>query len=315
MRKTNLPSLTLFVFLFALASLECAAAQQAPSAGGIPVHILVTVEPKHGSNVPVITRDDVMVHQGKDRDQVTDWTPAQGDRAALELFILIDDDANTSLGSQLEDIRQFINAQPSTTKIGVAYMQNGIARVAQEPTSDHAQAAKALRLPMGAGGANASPYFSLSDLVKKWPSGAERREVLMVSDGIDRYYGEGDLEDPYLQAALDDAGKAGIVVSAIYTPGVGHYGHSYWQNYWGQIYLSQLADKTGGEAYYIGFTGAPVTFAPYLDDVARRLAHQYFLGFLAKPEKKSGWQQIRLSTEIPNVDLVSAGRVYVSPGQ
>jgi hypothetical protein len=315
MTKTNLPSLTLFVFLFALASLECAAAQQAPSAVGIPVHILVTVEPKHGSNVPVITRDDVMVHQGKDRDQVTDWTPAQGDRAALELFILIDDDANTSLGSQLEDIRQFINAQPSTTKIGVAYMQNGIARVAQEPTSDHAQAAKALRLPMGAGGANASPYFSLSDLVKKWPTGAERREVLMVSDGIDRYYGEGDLEDPYLQAALDDAGKAGIVVSAIYTPGVGHYGHSYWQNYWGQIYLSQLADKTGGEAYYIGFTGAPVTFAPYLDDVARRLAHQYFLGFLAKPEKKSGWQQIRLSTEIPNVDLVSAGRVYVSPGQ
>jgi hypothetical protein len=315
MRKTNLPSLTLFVFLFALASLECAAAQQAPSAGGIPVHILVTVEPKHGSNVPVITRDDVMVHQGKDRDQVTDWTPAQGDRAALELFILIDDDANTSLGSQLEDIRQFIDARPSTTKIGVAYMQNGIARVAQGPTSDHAQAAKALRLPMGTGGANASPYFSLSDLVKKWPTGAERREVLMVSDGIDRYYGEGDLEDPYLQAALDDAGKAGIVVSAIYTPGVGHYGHSYWQNYWGQIYLSQLADKTGGEAYYIGFTGAPVTFAPYLDDVARRLEHQYFLGFLAKPEKKSGWQQIRLSTETPNVDLVSAGRVYVSPGQ
>jgi hypothetical protein len=315
MRKTNLPSLTLFVSLFALASLECAAAQQAPSAGGIPVHILVTVEPKHGSNVPVITRDDVMVHQGKDRDQVTDWTPAQGDRAALELFILIDDDANTSLGSQLEDIRQFINAQPSTTKIGVAYMQNGTARVAQGPTSDHAQAAKALRLPMGTGGANASPYFSLSDLVKKWPTGAERREVLMVSDGIDRYYGEGDLEDPYLQAALDDAGKAGVVVSAIYTPGVGHFGHSYWQNYWGQIYLSQLADKTGGEAYYIGFTGAPVTFAPYLDDLARRLEHQYFLGFLAKPEKKAGWQQIRLSTEIPNVDLVSAGRVYVSPGQ
>ena len=315
MRKSNLPSLTLFVFLFALAGLECAAAQQAPSAGGIPVHILVTVEPKHGSTVPVITRDDVMVHQGKDRDQVTDWTPAQGDRAALELFILIDDDANTSLGSQLEDIRQFINAQPSTTKIGVAYMQNGIARVAQGPTSDHAQAAKALRLPMGTGGANASPYFSLSDLVKKWPTGAERREVLMVSDGIDRYYGDGDLEDPYLQAALDDAGKAGIVVSAIYTPGVGHYGHSYWQNYWGQIYLSQLADKTGGEAYYIGFTGAPVTFAPYLDDLARRLEHQYFLGFLAKPEKKAGWQQIRISTEIPNADLVSAGRVYVSPGQ
>jgi len=100
-----------------------------------------------------------MVHQGKDRDQVTDWTPAQGDRAALELFILIDDEANTSLGSQLEDIRQFINAQPPSAKIGVAYMQNGIARVAQAPTSDHPQAAKALRLPLGASGANASRIF------------------------------------------------------------------------------------------------------------------------------------------------------------
>jgi len=315
MRKTNLLSFTLFVFLFALASLESAEAQQAPSAGGIPAHILVTVEPKHGSNVPDIKRDDVMVYQGKDRDQVTDWTPAQGDRGALELFILIDDEANTSLGSQLQDIRQFINAQPPSARIGVAYMQNGIARVAQELSSNHAQAADALRLPLGESGANASPYFSLSDLVKKWPANTERREVLMVSDGIDRYYGDGDLEDPYLLAAIDDAGKAGIEVSAIYTPGVGHYGHSYWQNYWGQIYLSQLADKTGGEAYYIGFTGAPVSFAPYLDDLARRLEHQYFLGFLAKPEKKAGWQRIRLSTEIPNVDLVSAGRVYVSPAQ
>ena len=315
MTKTNSLSFALLAFLFLATSLGSALAQQTTSAGGIPTHILVTVEPKHGSSVPVIKRDDVMVYEGHDRDQVTDWTPAQGDRAALELFILIDDEANTSLGSQLEDLRQFIRAQPPSAKIGVAYMQNGIAKVAQEPTSDHAQAANALRLPLGESGANASPYFSLSDLIKKWPAGNERREVLMVSDGIDRYYGMGDLEDPYLQAAMDDAGKAGIVVSAIFTPGVGHYAHSYWQNYWGQIYLSQVADKTGGEAYYIGFTGAPVSFAPYLDDLARRLEHQYYLGFLAKPEKKAGWHQIRLSTEVPNVDLVSAGRVYVSPGQ
>ena len=69
-----------------------------------------------------------------------------------------------------------------------------------------------------------------------------------------RYYGTGDLQDPYLEQAIDDAQRAGILVSAIYTPGVGHFAHSYWQTYWGQIYLSQMADKTGGEAYYIGFT-------------------------------------------------------------
>ncbi len=292
-----------------------ASAQQVQSSGGVPTHIVVTVEPKHGSNAPEVRKDDVMVFEGHDRDTVTDWIPLQGDRAGLQLFFLIDDESSSSLGTQLEDIRQFINAQAATTKIGVAYMQNGIARVMQDPTSDHALAAKALRLPMGIGGANASPYFSLSDLVKRWPETNERRAVLMVSDGVDRYYGAGDLQDPYLDAAIDDAAKAGIIVSAIYTPGVGHFGHSYWQNYWGQIYLSELADKTGGEAYYIGFSGAPVSFAPYLENLERRLQHQYLLTFLAKPPKKAGWQQIRLRTEVRDIDLVSAGRVWVSPGQ
>jgi hypothetical protein len=289
-----------------------AVAQEPGGAGGIPAHIVVTVEPKHGSNAPVVNREDVMVYEGHDRDTVTDWIPLKGDRAGVELFILIDDESSTSLGSQIDDIRKFIDAQPASTKIGVAYMQNGIARVLQDPTSDHAQAAKVLRLPMGSSGANASPYFSLSDLVKKWPASSERREILMVSDGIDREYGAGDLNNPYLQAAIDDAGKVGIIVSAIYTPGVGHFAHSYWQNYWGQLYLSELAEKTGGEAYYIGFTGSPVTFAPYLEDLGRRLQNQYLLGFLAKPQKKSGWRQVRLKTEVPNVDLISASRVWIA---
>src|SRR5579864_3136726 len=286
-------------------------AQEAPATGGVPVHIVVTVEPRHGSEVPVINREDVKVNQGKDRDTVTDWIPAQGDHAALEFFILIDDESNASLGSQLEDLRKFIDSQPPTAKIGVAYLQNGIARVEQDLTSDHAQAAKAIRLPMGVAGANSSPYFSLSDLVKRWPQSPARHEVLLVSDGIDRFYGIGDMQDPYLQAAIEDAGKAGILVSAIYTPGAGHFGHSYWQNYWGQMYLSELADKTGGEAYYIGFTGPPVAFAPYLENLGRRLEHQYFLSFLAKPQKKAGFERIHISTEVKSVDIVSAGQVWV----
>ena len=315
-----MPNARLFVFVFFglsiwLSAAKCAAAQQSPAPSGVAVRTLVTIEPKHGSNVPVINRDDVMVYEGHDRDTVTEWTPAQGDQAALELFILIDDESSTSLGSQLEDLRQFITAQPPSTRIGIAYMQNGIAKIAQNLTDDHAQASKALRLPMGTAGADASPYFSVSDLAKKWPASAARHEALVVSDGIDRYYGIGDTEDPYLQSAIDDADKAGMLVSAIYNPGVGHFGHSYWQNYWGQIYLSELAEKTGGEAYYIGFTGAPVSFAPYLDDLNHRLQHQYWLGFLAKPEKKAGWQRIRLRTEVQNVDLVSAGRVWVPAGQ
>jgi len=297
--------------VFAVCFVAMAWAQQ-PPATGAQARLVVTVEPQHGSNVPVINRDDVMVYEGKDRDQVTEWTPATGDNGALELFILIDDSSSTSLGSQLEDIKQFINAQPATTLVGVAYLQDGVARVVQNPTNDHAAAAKSLRLPMGVAGAEASPYDSISDLVKKWPASKARHEAFLVSDGVDRLYGTGDIQDPYLDAAISDAVRAGIVISAVYSPGVGHFGHSYWQNYWGQMYLSQLADKTGGEAYYIGFTGSPVTFAPYLDQFAHRLQHQYWLGFVPKPPKKSGFVSIRLRSEVQGVDLISPGRVYVS---
>jgi hypothetical protein len=285
-------------------------AQQAP---GIPAHLVVTVEARHGSEVPVINREDVMVYEGHDRDTVTDWVPAQGDHAALELFVVLDDGSSWSVGRELDELRHFIDAQPDSAKVGLAYMQNGSAKIVQNLTTDHALAAKALRLPLGIPGINASPYLSLSELIKHWPETTARREVLIVTDGIDPYYGGGNMQDPYLDAAIDDALRAGIVVSAIYNPGAGHFGHSYWETYWGQLYLSQLTDETGGEGYDLGFRGSAVSFSPYLDSLGQRLQHQYLLTFLAKPQKKAGWQRVRVKTEVSNADLVAGDRVYVSP--
>jgi hypothetical protein len=304
-------SIRLLSALSALAFCVSAGSAYAQNAG-VPEHMLVTVEARHGKTVPDVGRADVMVYEGKDRDQVTDWVPAQGDHAGLELFILLDDGSGLNLGSQLESISKFINTQPASAKIGVAYMQNGIAKIEQAPTTDHALAAKALRLPVGMAGINASPYFAISDLVKKWPESPARREILMASDGVDRYYGTGDLQDPYLDAAIHDAERANIVVYAIYEPGAGHFGHSHWQSYWGQMYLSRLGEETGGEAYYIGMSGAPVSFDPFLEETAQHLEHQYWLTFQAKPPKKSGWQRIKVSTEVSNAELVAAHEVYVA---
>jgi len=312
MSKKSFFTAAAFAFVLGIVAAGTCWAQQAPPAG-VPAHLVVTAEPRKGSEVPVINREDVLVYEGKNRDQVIDWIPAQGDHAALELFVLLDDGSNSTLGTQLEDLKKFINDQPPSTLVGVAYMQNGIAKVEQNPTNDHAVAVKALRLPMGIRGANGSPYFSLTDLIKRWPESKARREIFMATDGIDRYYGTGDMQDPYLDEAISNAQRAGILVSAIYTPGVGHFGHSYWQAYWGQLYLADLADKTGGEAYYIGFSGPPVTFTPYLEQFSERLSHQYFLVFLAKPPKKAGLQRVRVRTEIQNVDLISAQQVYVAP--
>ena len=178
------------------------AAQNVPAASGVPARMVVTEEAHQGAGVPVIGPEDVIVSEGRERDQVTGWVPAHGDHAGLELYILLDDGSTSSLSTQLGDIRQFILGQPSSAKIGLAYMRNGTAMIAQKPTSDHTLTAKALRLPLGISGANGSPYFSLADLVKRWPKSNSRREVLMISDGIDRYYDGPDMLDPYLAQAI-----------------------------------------------------------------------------------------------------------------
>ena len=296
-------------FLFIVVAATTFVVGQQPPATGTPVHMVVTAEARHGNDVPVIQREDVMVYQGRDRVKTADWLPLQGEHAALELFILLDDASGTSLGSQLEDIRRFISAQPATTRIGIGYMRNGTVDMVQNLTEDHTAAAKSLRLPIGVAGVNASPYFSVTDLIKRWPEAPVRREILLISDGIDRY-GPGGASDPYVDQAVEQAQRAGIVIFSIYTPGEGHFGHTFWRINWGQNYLSQLSDQTGGESFYLGLQ-APVSFTPYLDDLSRRLLRQYLLTFLAKPVKKAGMQGVKLRTEVSNVELVGADQVYV----
>jgi hypothetical protein len=286
--------------------------------GGTPVSMIVTVEPKKGDQVPVISREDVIVAEGHDKVPVTNWVPATGSHAGLELEILIDDSSSFSLGSELNDIRAFITQQPSTTLIGLGYMANGTVNVLQNFTTDHASVAKTVRLPEAWAGVEASPYLSLSSFLKRWAvnPASPRREVLMITSGIDAYYGGG-ADDPYVDTALGEAECAGVPVFSIYTPGAGHFGHSFWLTNWGQNYLSEIAEETGAESYYLLGPQAPVAFQPYLGKLTRQLTEQFLLTFLAKPEKKAGLQSVRVSSEIRSVDLLAQRKVCVpaSAGQ
>ena len=285
---------------------------QPENATGPQVHMTVSVEARHGIEVPAVNKEDVIVGEGHDHDRVSSWIPAQGSNAGLDLLILIDDSSSVSLGSQLDDIRSFIDAQPTSTFVGVGYMQNGTVDMKQDFTADHASAAKSLRLPLGAAaGVTASPYFSLSDVAKRWhfDPARPRREVLMITDGVDAYYGGGPI-DPYLDDAIADVQRAGIVVYSIYTPGTGHIRHSFYLNNWGQNYLSELSEMTGGESYWEGF-GPAVDFTPYLDELSHQLQRQYLLTFIPKPEKKAGFQKVRLSTESSGVELNAQKSVFV----
>ena len=109
--RYRLALMTLILFFSAISN-QAVFAQQAPNANGTPVHMIVTVEPRKGSEATAVNREDVMVFEGKERAQVTEWAPAQGDHAGLEFFVLIDEGASFAVNTQLEDIRNFITMLP-----------------------------------------------------------------------------------------------------------------------------------------------------------------------------------------------------------
>ncbi|MDE3179462.1 MAG: hypothetical protein KGM47_07340 [Acidobacteriota bacterium] len=312
MRKPIRLAALLFAAMVVAVCAPSSWAQQA--AGVVPVHMVVTVQPLPGKRPAVVNRQDVMVYQGKERLNVTGWQHASGDHAGLDLFILIDDTASTSLGSQLGDLRDFINAQPSTTAIGVGYMANTTVRIAQNFTTDHAAAAKALRLPLGTISAMDSPYLSLIDLMKRWPKRNNRREVLMITDGIDRFRLRGmrglPSISPDAQSASDRAQRDGIIVHSLYTQGTGFASRNFWLANMGENNASMVADVSGGASFFLGYLNPP-SFKPWLDQLSRILENQYLLTFLVKPEKKAGLVYIRLETEVPGAELVAAKNVYV----
>ncbi|HTU47002.1 MAG TPA: hypothetical protein VMF91_18215 [Bryobacteraceae bacterium] len=283
--------------------------QEKPSTA--PVKMTVTVSVPADKRMPEITRADVIVKQGNARLPVTEWVPARGDRAGLELFILIDDACESSLGSQLDDLRSFISTQPSTTSVGVGYMRNATVQMVQNFTTDHAQAAKAIRLPVGSVGAYGSPYLSLIDLMKRWPEHPNRREVIMVSDGIDRARrGRNALLNPDVDTANNVAERTGTIIHTIYFPGIGHWRRNFWEANNGANGLAKLSDVTGGESFFLGLQ-SPVSFKPYLDALQKILGNQYLLGFSANPGSKAGLQYVTVSTEIAGVDFAYADAVWV----
>lgn len=310
MRRLHLTWLILVgIFLGSSPLIETWAAQQpAGSPETVPVSTIVTVEAKHGKEVPAVNKEDVRVLQGRERLRVTDWVPLQGENADLELLILVDEASRATLATRYDDLRQFMNAQPPTTAIAVGYMEYGSVRMAQNFTKDREATNKALRIPLGAAVGGGSPYLAVIDVIKHWPESQARHALFMISSGIDPL--QPGIVDTYLGDAIQTAQRTGTLVSTIYTSMEGHFGHSYWRFTRGQDNLSQLAEETGGESYFQGFN-TPISFTPFLNEFAERLTHQYRLTFQIKPDKKPSYQHVRLETEVPNADLVAADQVYV----
>lgn len=328
MRDGKMPRALIAVMCVVVLSGQILSAQEKATSSAAQVHVVITdMAVRTDSEVPRLRQDEIKVKQGKTFLQVTQLIPAQGDNAALQLMILIDDTLDPVIGGNLNDIKEFIKAQPAPTVIGIGYMSNGTVNIVQNFTADHDLAVKAVRLPRGVLSTMDSPYLSLISVVKGWPQQSVRREVLMLSDGIDRLRGEkpapsrlGPNYGPVYHSmpsisvdassASEISQRYNVLFFALYAAGVGRAGRSSWDLQLGLGGLSKIADETGGECYSLG-TSNLVSFKPYLERFQRTLDNQYYLVFLATPKKKAGLQRVNIQTEASNSEIAAPDNVWV----
>lgn len=297
------------MFLSLISACSLAAwAQSAPPADA-PARMVITIGHHYGHEPPVLTKDDLIVEEQHMPLRITNFVPLRGDRAGLELFLLVDNCSNFEPGSKFEELRKFIGSQPLTTAIGVAYIQDGQLEIAQNPTQDRERVIQALSPPEGS--KPSSPFSALADLIQGWKQDARRHAVLMMSNGVDPI-ATAKGQDASAEAAIQAAQRAGVTVFAIYHPSADYVTADYSKIYSGQVLLAHVAVETGGEAYFLGFGPLP-SLAPFLTDLADHFSNQYLLEFLAnRVDQPGALQQVTVTSKVPDLELMVPARVWVA---
>jgi hypothetical protein len=311
--------MTRYLLAFFLLTSTAAIAQE-----GAPTQALIAFD----SKTPETISANVISLKVDNRNALTTLAPIPA--GSSQVALLIDDGLRTSMGRELSNLKAFILGLPEGTEVFVGYMQNGRVVSANDATAftaNRAVAAQSLRIPTGIPGASASPYFCLSDFVKNWPSNAESatvqadsrpvhkaRFVLMITNGVDPYNGSTsplNQTSPYVDNAVLDAQRAGVPVYSIYfsDAGFGRRG-----SFSGQSYLAEMAQGTGGVAFYLG-TGSPTSTAPYLQEFKQAIADTYVATFPAELSKKT--VRLKVTTTLPKTkvrapEVVRPGTIVAS---
>jgi hypothetical protein len=309
------------IVIAAAAFLIASSAGLAQMEGPASTQALVAVDSK-SEQMPTLN-NVVLAVNGK-KEQLTGWS--QVPPSGAQIAVLIDDGLRESVGRELNDLRAFANSLPPGTELFIGYMRNGTVFQEAPFTTDHAAAAARFRLPVGTPGVSASPYFCLSEFVKHWPSNRPAaRFVMMITNGVDPYNGSTSImnqDSPYVQAATQDAARAGVAVYSIYFADAGFRGgggrRGGGASFSGQSYLAEVSQGTGGVAYWQGI-GNPVSMIPFLNDFKRSVSETYVATFQAVATgKNNNLVRIKATTDLHGVrlrtpDSVRAGNMESGP--
>ena len=225
----------------------------------------------------------------------------------LSVAILIQDGVVPSVSSNIGTIADFIRSLPRGSRVMVGYIRSGSLQVRQKFTTDLDRAADSLRAPINFASASSfNPYVEIIDALHRFDSlPAGRRAMLVVTDGLDISRGLESTLVPKsldLERAIKEAQRRSVAVYAFYAPTalaavssnqllVGN----------AQGSLERLSDETGGRAFFQG-TGAPVSFDPFLRDLATSLTRQLALTYLSTHPNK-GYHRIEIRSDQPDIEI------------
>ena len=191
----------------------------------------------------------------------------------------------------------------------MAYIHEGALEIAENPTTDRVRRRMLCARPPGAPRRN--PYCAISDLIARWPKNTLRREIVLVSTGIDDAAVEGAV-CVNAEMAIHDAERAGVTVYALYNPVNGYLAQKWSKVDAGVVDLAHVCYETGGEAYFIGHSPAE-TIAPFLADITEHLAHQYLVKFRVPARGEGAFQTVYVSSPSYDREFMKPESVWV-PG-
>jgi hypothetical protein len=301
------------VLLFAACGGVLSAQQQE---GPSVTRVLVRADVKHDAAAPSLRTSDIKVEVAGREVPVVNVSPAVASAGLsgsartqpLEVAVLLDEGLRTNFDTNLREVVDFARSTANrNTAVGVGYMRNGTVAFGQPFSTDPDVVAKAVRIPLSAPGISASPYFCLQDLLKHWPTrtGAPR-VVIMITNGIDYYNGSVsplNQDSPYVDETIRLAQRANVPVYSIYFGGRAVNG--FYSSASGQNYLSELADKTGGETYNQGQI-TPPSIAPFFRQFQQALSRTYDVSF---QDSGRDLQRLKVSTTTPGVKLRAQDQV------
>lgn len=256
---------------------------KAQNSVGPEVTILVTAYPHNEKQREIAARlqnSDFAVLENKRSQKIVSVKNAN--ETPIDLAIVIQDNLDWRVNSELRGIKTFIREMPQGSKVMTAYLTMGGAIVTQELTANLEQAAETVLVVRGISLPPVfSPYDGVQGVIKHFDEKTNgRKMILVISDGLDMSLGY-HYASPYFSISLDrairDAQRRGVSVFTIYAPSEDRRPYGRVALNFGQGSLIRLADETGGESYIslVDF----INFSPYLKEFKEVLPFQWVITY------------------------------------